>query len=386
LKTLINQAGKALSGWTSEIGGGVPPTLSSIQSSQELVNDFVLALFGDDIKQRWPESIRNMLIATLLRHYEDFIIIIEQHPKELYEDNSSHPMVHSVNKALRLAKVDHETLSFWCKEVHEGFCTNNYMALPIECCLSPDAARVTKIDPQSLYDWFNQLCNSYNSLFAQKMNLEDDISQLCLDVANLTCSNHRLEKAAANQTEILARVVNVLEIKFDKQVNKPAPCPPTEDVMLFSDSMKRWRKDFSVKEQFVRYFVDQCHRGYKLKKNSAGFKKKLPSKKTKIKNQYKRLKRSIKVMLYFCDFFPKPAPRDSSSLVTWQRGFSALAEQASNALKDALPNPPIHITQAYLFKSEIVKDWDNPDSPLAKQSPKGTPNVILAHFGFNSNA
>jgi hypothetical protein len=103
-KTLTNQAGKALSGWTSEIGGGIPPTLSSIRSSPELVNDFVLALFGDDIEQRWPASIRNMLTATLLRHYEDFIIVIEQHPKELYEDNSCHPMVHSVNKALRLQR------------------------------------------------------------------------------------------------------------------------------------------------------------------------------------------------------------------------------------------------------------------------------------------
>jgi hypothetical protein len=91
-------------------------------------------------------------------------------------------------------------------------------------------------------------------------------------------------------------------------------------------------------------------------------------------------------MLYFCDSFPKPAPQDSSSLVTWQRGLSVLAEHAINALKDALPNPPVCITQAYLLKSEIVKDWDNPDSPLAKQSPKGTPNIILAHFGFNSNA
>ena len=386
-KTLINQAGKTLSGWTSEIGGGgVPPKLSSIRSSPELVNDFVLALFGDDIEQRWPASIRNILTATLLRYYEDFLLVIEQHPKELYEDNSRHPMVHSINKALRLAKVDQETLSLWCKEVHEGFCTNNYMALPIEC-LSPDAARITKIDPRSLYDRFNQLCNSYNGLFAQKMNLEDDVSRLRLDVASLTRSNHRLEKAVTNQTEILVRVANVLEIKFDKQDDKAIPSPPMEDVMLFSDSMKRWRKDFSVKEQFVRYFVDQCHRGYELEKNSAGFKNKLRSEREKIKNQYKRLKKTIKTMLFFCDSFPKPAPQNSSSLVTWQRELSALAEHATNALQDALPdlNSPIRITQAYLMKSEIVKNWDNPDSPLAKNPPKDTPDIILAHFGFNSN-
>jgi hypothetical protein len=141
------------------------------------------------------------------------------------------------------------------------------------------------------------------------MNLEDDVSRLRLDVAGLTHSNHHLELAIANQTEILARVASVLEIKFDKQVDKPARCPPMEDIMLFSDSMKRWRKDFSVKEQFVRYFVDQCHRGYELEKNNAGFKKKLPSKKTKIKNQYKRLKKSIKVMLRLERALESPYPQ-----------------------------------------------------------------------------
>jgi hypothetical protein len=150
------------------------------------------------------------------------------------------------------------------------------------------------------------------------MNLEDDVSRLRLDVANLIRSNHGLEKAVTNQTEILARVANVLEIKFDKQVDKAAPSPPNEDVMLFSDSMKRWRKDFSVKEQFVRYFVDQCHRGYELKKNRAGFKKKLPSEKTKIKNQYKKDSRDpLRLCSTFVTPFPNPHHRIHQA---WLRG------------------------------------------------------------------
>lgn len=356
--------------------------LTSIRSSPELVSDFVLALFSEDIEDRWPASIRNILTATLLRHYEEFIYIIEQHPDEPYKDNSRHALVHTVNRALRLTKVSHDTFNHWCKEIRHGFGINNFMALPIDL-LPPDAVRETKVDPRSLFDRYNSICSSYNSLFAQKMNLEDDVSRLRLDVANLTRSNQCMEKKVADQNELLAKIVNVLEIKFDKQGSKTVRTPPIEDVMYFSDSMKRWRKDFSLKEMFVRYFTDQCFEGYELEKNSSDFKNKLPSEKNAIKGQYKRLKKTIKVMLYFCDSFPKAIPQEPSSLSTWQRQVSLLAERAMNALMEEIPNPPKRITSAYLLKAGTVKDWDNPDSPLAKCLPKDTPNAILTHFGFD---
>ena len=106
--------------------------------------------------------------------------------------------------------------------------------------------------------------------------------------------------------EILARVANVLEVKFDKQVDKPAPCPPTEDVMLFSDSMKRWRKDFSIKEQFVRYFVDQCHRGYELEKNSAEFKKNYQARRPKSRINTKDSRDPLRLCFTFAISFPTP--------------------------------------------------------------------------------
>ena len=81
------------------------------------------------------------------------------------------------------------------------------------------------------------------------MNLEDDVSRLRLDVARLTRSNQRMEKTLADQNEMLARVVNVLDIKFDKQSTN-VRAPPPEDLMFFSDSQKRWRKDFSLNEMF----------------------------------------------------------------------------------------------------------------------------------------
>ena len=179
-------------------------------------------------------------------------------------------------------KVDRDTFNNWCKEVRDGFCINNFTALPIDL-LSPDVVRDMKVDPRSLFDHYNSLSSSYNGLFAQKMNLEDNVSRLRLDVAHLTRSNQRLEKAVADQNELLRRVVSVLEIKLDKQANKAVCVLPVGDIMLFSDSMKRWRKDFSVKETFVRYFTDQCFEGYELEKNSSEFKTKLPREKTHVK-------------------------------------------------------------------------------------------------------
>jgi len=214
------------------------------------------------------------------------------------------------------------------------------------------------------------------------MNLEDDVSRLCLVVVQLTHSNHRLKNVAANQTKLLSRIINVLEIKFDKEVKKAAPAP-SGDIMFFSDSMKRWRKDFSLNEMFVRHFADQCFEGYELEKNSSDFKNELASKKNVTKGQHKCLKKAVKVMICFCDSFPGPLPQDPSSLVAWQCNLSLLAEWAMNALADELPDPPKRITPACLSKADIVKDWDNPDSPPAEGPPKDTPNSFAAHFGFD---
>ena len=258
--------------WTSrcdnEIIRGRPPELKYIRSSPQLVSDFVAALFSDDIEDRWPVSIRNILTATLLRFYPEFIYTIEQHPNAIYEDNSRHLLIHSVNTALRVAKVDRDVFDSWCEEVRIGFSINNIMAIPIHL-LPQDAVRNIKVDSRSLFDQYNALVFSYHGLFAQKMNLEDNVSQLCLDVAHLIRRNDRMEKALTDQNELLTRMAKALEITLGKEATKVAPAPTDEHLIFFSDSMKRWRKDFSLKDMFIRYFSDRCFEGYELEKNSA---------------------------------------------------------------------------------------------------------------------
>ena len=73
-----------------------------------------------------------------------------------------------------LSKVSEGTFSYWCKEVREGFVIANYMSLPTNL-LPPGAIKGRQVDPQSLFEHYNQLSVSYNSLFAQKMALQDNV-------------------------------------------------------------------------------------------------------------------------------------------------------------------------------------------------------------------
>lgn len=347
-----------------------------------------MALFGDDIESQWPTTLRNALVASLLRHYTTFITIIEGHPEGMYETNARHPFIHSVKKAMSLAKVSPEIFSHWCDEVRTGYEYANYCHLPIHV-LSPELARERKVDPRSLFEKYNNLCSSFNKLHMQKMVLEDDVARLRLDVGSLTRSNARLEKTVADQNEILSRVLSILEVKYDKQSNKneasAIPLVPMVGVKLFSDSVKTWRSDLSVEQIFVKYFTDRCQEGWEVEKNSNEFKAKLPSERNRIISKYKRLKKAIKIMLFFCDNFPSPQPEDPSVLVAWHRGLAQTADQAMKALKEALgPYCPKIITPTFLGTSAVIKDWDNPESPNAKSFPKNTPGNILAHFGMSS--
>jgi hypothetical protein len=87
-----------------------------------------LALFSKDIEEQWPVSIREIIIATLLRrYYKEFIYIMEQHPVELYKDNSRHALVHTVNRACALQRFPTKRLiigakkfgtDFWHQQLH----------------------------------------------------------------------------------------------------------------------------------------------------------------------------------------------------------------------------------------------------------------------------
>jgi hypothetical protein len=131
--------------------------------------------------------------------------------------HSRHPFVFAVQQALCIAKVPKEVFKYWIDKVRHGFASANFLELPINS-LPADLSWLRSVDPRSLFETYNNLTNCYNSLHMQKMALEDDVSRLGQDVNSLIRSQTLQEKTIANQNELLARIANVLEVKFDSSI------------------------------------------------------------------------------------------------------------------------------------------------------------------------
>lgn len=371
-KILTNQAGKALSGWTvkglnGEIVGGRPPTLVSVKTTPQLLDDFIHVLFVDDIEKRWPDSIRVLLTASLLRWYDDFAAIIKDHPKRIYEDSARHPLVHSVERACVSAKVDAETFKSWCREVRDGFAVSNYMAVPYE--LLPTGHNI-QVDPRSMVDFFNTLVGSFNGLFNQKMVLEEDIASLRRENAQQTRTIERLENVVTDLQKSNTRIIDVLELKYDKKpLAKRKPVPQTS-LLHFSDV--KFPDNLTLEESFLKYFKERCLEGYLLELKSDEYAKKLKGEQGKIKNRYKKLKKAVKVLLLFCDHYPREVPEDPKELSKWIRETTSSAGAAVKRLSEAYPGEvPEQLKISHL-------------QPLHfdRSCPKDTPQHSRSHFGF----
>ena len=136
--------------------------------------------------------------------------------------------------------------------------------------------------------------------------------------------------------------------------------------------MKSLSRDATIQELFVTFFYRRCMEGYQLELKSPEYKAKLKSEQNSIKGQYKRLKKVVKVMLFFCDSYPSPPPEDVEGFKSWHKKLTDTAEQCASELATALTEEdsllPKRITQAYIQKSPSVAAWDNPHSPKASKT------------------
>ena len=150
--------------------------------------------------------------------------------------------------------------------------------------------------------------------------------------------------------------------------------------------MKSLRKDATIQELFVAFFYRRCMEGYQLELKSPEYKAKLKSKQNSVKSQYKRLKKVVKVMLFFCDSYPPQPPKDLEGFNSWHKKLTNTAEQCTSELAAAFNEEdsltPKRITQSYIQKSQSVAAWDNQHSPKAKRAPPNTPQSALTHFSF----
>ena len=76
---------------SSEIYGGVPPTLDDIQTESQMVHLFVNSIFVHRTGLRYRKKLKHILAASILQFYDAFIGIIGNEPSGKYKDISHHP-------------------------------------------------------------------------------------------------------------------------------------------------------------------------------------------------------------------------------------------------------------------------------------------------------
>ena len=97
------RTGKALAGWVSgntstQFTCGKPPSLDDIITESDKVNGFVTSLLGH--KVNLSNDVKNLLVANMLRFYQNFIDFLKKDPCQTYkseESISSHAFVYRVS-------------------------------------------------------------------------------------------------------------------------------------------------------------------------------------------------------------------------------------------------------------------------------------------------
>jgi len=388
--SMLKSTGKALSNWTTPIGstgvmgGGRPPTLSSITTSSEQVTGFVDNLFLEDLcHNQWHPSVKCMLTATLLRHYASFVEDLETHPLGEYTGPgqlSKHIVVSRVEKALIDCNISHEVFSAWQKEVKHGFFEQNCLSLPIE---SWDRNLIDQryplstllCDPRCLVDHFNTLSNAYQSLY-MSFNRQ---SMEFAEVKRVVNRNNHLMEHAFERLPVSTATTNTAP--------PCSPVPQQPSAVRFSVTVKSWGSTAfkSLSNAFIMFFDGDCMNGYMKDKESEEWRSN-PKVAVSLKNKHFRLKSAVKHMLYFSPSFPPPKPLEAMEYPAWKRHVTEIATQSEQAIisflyEDSASRNPQTLSMNTLLSSSTFRErLQAKEATLGP--PTGTPTVYLGYFSF----
>jgi hypothetical protein len=329
---LSQQAGKVVSNWHSKAGdtilGGQPPKLQDITTNSEQLDDFVNILFAYDKDRDWPSSIRNLLVSSLLRHYEEFISIIKSHPEAAYIP-SHHPFVHRVNDALRSAKVSQETFEAWKLEIRHGFASRNAPALPIEA-LRNQAPKVVDnfyVDTRTFTDHYNQLVVCFQSLHGTAVVQGEQIGTMSKRIDALETELKESRSERKRSIELLESIADRIAVDYQKGPLQKNQKTDSGMVLPFSVSYEHLKRSPRLIDVFVYFFDAEAKLGYYSEQQSTKNKTDEKHRKKTIA-KFARIKKIVKLMLLNIGSYPGKKPTDPKQLATWQENLLKLGKQA----------------------------------------------------------
>lgn len=382
---LSQQAGKVVSNWHSKSGdtilGGQPPKLQDIKTNHEQLDDFVNILFAyDKDSDWWPSSIRNLLVSSLLRHYEEFVSIIKYHPGGIYSSTNHHPFVHRVDSALRSAKISQETFDAWKSEIRHGFASRNAPALPIEA-LRNQAPKVVdnfNIDTRTFTDHYNQLVVCFQSLHGTTVVQGEQICTMSKRIDFLETELKEARSERKRSIELLESIANRIAVDYQKGPLQKNQKTDIGMVLPFSVSYDHLKRNPRLIDVFVYFFEAEAKLGYysemQLTKNKAD---ESNHRKNTIA-KFARIKKITKLMLMNIGSYPGKKPTDPKQLATWQENLLKLGEQAEKNIyahfAEKIPYDKFNISNV-LTNKDVCKKMQQ-DLKL----PSNTPAEELQFF------
>ena len=394
------QAGKAMSGWTAKVAdivvGGQPPNLRDIHTEPHLLGAFISHLFIHDAGNNWSPLIRELLVASMLRHYDEFCSILQTEPDGKFACLENHLFVATIQERLAMAGVSNNVFDAWRKEVQVGFFNRNLPALAIQNFPRhlgdvSNPFHQVMVDPRCFIDHFNSLAAHY-------MGLHSQVSQQQTAIGNLTSLVRNLQGQVQSQNDLLARLTVLLETgqptvhPVSPSVSgSPAKLSPSSStdgstveayVKRFSVAARTLGKGCSISDRFVFFFAECARAGYEKDKAVADIDAK---ERTKIRNDFTRLKRTVKLMLLFCDSYPGERPSDPAELPDWLASVRLLGCSAEASIKQRLyPDQPEKVmSQSAIAAKNVtnkIKEWEDSASVEHRTLPGNMPEETREWF------
>ena len=127
-----------IAGWRQVLGqgyhGGAPPTFDDVEEERDKIPHFVSSLLGHHLNVK--DNIKMLLVANLLRHWNESVELIRKEPKGRYEGEKyqAHPFVSQVKRACYNSNISEATFNRWVENIRKGFIKRNIISMAKADC------------------------------------------------------------------------------------------------------------------------------------------------------------------------------------------------------------------------------------------------------------
>jgi hypothetical protein len=327
---LMKSAGKSLAGWSFKycgtIIGGYPPVLEDIVTEVEKVEAFFNLLFGKFVNV--DVTVRRLLLASLLRFYNEVVEHISGEPNGKYLSLNNHPFIHRVQSARIDASVSQETFQMWITEVRMGFYKKNFISLSIKDWKDmPGAAPDTGllVDSRSLIQVVNEMAHALTGVQRAFNETHENWAAEKRERKDLMATVKGTEKKVDQILDLLKKGNLGLFAPVSCSVAEDGPISECRPVMTFSALWKHEKSNLTPAKCLELWLTGAPLDGFDLeKKNGAN--------NSKNSHDFLKMKKVAAAILSYCASFPGDRPTSDlpQTLPIWEKRVKRLAQAAQD--------------------------------------------------------